>query len=156
MNHTIGINLPLLFLQWIARIGSVASIAVLITLFIGELLHPSQIAHREMIGLLFFPIGVMVGMIIAWWKEGVGASITIASLITFYLVYGYLLGSHIGGWAFVTFSSPGFFFLLHWILVHVYMSSVINDAGLQIKERNSVPLNRTPLVLQRPIHSLKH
>lgn len=112
------LNLTLAGLEWIARIGSVASIALLVTLFIGEALDPSQVARREWVGLLFFPIGVMVGMIVAWWKEGLGASITVASLVAFYLIYGFLFNNHIGGWAFVTFASPGFLFLLHWLLLH--------------------------------------
>jgi hypothetical protein len=36
--------------------------------------------------------------------------------MAFYLVYGYLLRNHIGGWAFIAFASPGFLFLLHWLL----------------------------------------
>jgi hypothetical protein len=105
-------------LEWIARIGSVVSLTLLVALFIGEALHPSQVARSEWVGLLFFPIGVTVGMIIAWWKEGLGASITVVSLIAFYFLYGYLLRNHVGGWAFVTFASPGFLFLLHWLLQH--------------------------------------
>lgn len=31
-------------------------------------------------------------------------------------LYGYLLRNHIGGWAFIAFASPGFLFLLHWLL----------------------------------------
>jgi len=58
----------------------------------------------------------MAGMIIAWWKEGLGSAVTLGSLLGFYLVYGYLLRNHIGGWAFVAFASPGFLFLLHWLL----------------------------------------
>jgi hypothetical protein len=111
------LNLTLAGLEWVARIGSLASIAFLVALFIGEWLHPSQITRSEWVGLLFFPIGVMAGMIVAWWKEGLGASITVASLSAFYLIYGYVFRNHIGGWAFVTFAAPGFLFLLHWLLL---------------------------------------
>jgi len=55
-------------------------------------------------------------MVIAWWKEGVGSVLTVASLVGFYLVYGYLLRNHIGGWWFMVFASPGFLFLLHWTM----------------------------------------
>jgi len=115
--HRTELNLPLVGLEWVARIGSIASIALLVALFIGEGLHPSQVSRTEWIALLFFPIGVMVGMIVAWWKEGLGASITVASLFAFYLIYGYIFSNHIGGWAFVTFAAPGFLFLLHWLLL---------------------------------------
>jgi hypothetical protein len=107
---------PLAVTELLARVGSIASITLLILLFMGEGLHPSEISPREWAGLLFFPIGVMVGMIIAWWKEGLGSAVTLGSLLAFYLVYGYLLRNHIGGWAFIVFASPGFLFLLHWLL----------------------------------------
>ena len=64
----------------------------------------------------FFPTGVIIGMAVAWWKEGVGSLVTLGSLLAFYVVYGYLMRNHLGGWAFVVFASPGFLFLLHWLL----------------------------------------
>jgi len=85
-------------------------------LFIGEGFQPSKISANEWAGLLFFPIGVVIGMTVAWWKEGVGSVITVGSLFGFYLVWGYFLRNHIGGWWFLVFASPGFLFLLHWLL----------------------------------------
>ena len=121
----LGLDSSLVGLEWLARIASMVSIVLLVALFIGEGLHPSQIAAREWVGLLFFPLGVMVGMIVAWWKEGTGAGVTVGSLVAFYLIYGYLFRNHIGGWAFVTFASPGFLFLLHWLLVHSRKSQML-------------------------------
>ena len=115
-SNRIDLGLPLAVIELLARVGSIASITLLLMLFVGEGLHPSQVAAREWVGLAFFPIGVMVGMVIAWWKEGVGAAITLGSLLAFYLVYGYLMKYHIAGWAFLVFASPGFLFLLHWLL----------------------------------------
>ena len=114
--NKLDLGLPLAVVELFARVGSIVSITLLLMLFAGEGLHPSQVAPREWIGLFFFPLGVMVGMVIAWWKEGLGAAITLASLLAFYLVYGYLMRYHIAGWAFVVFASPGFLFLLHWLL----------------------------------------
>lgn len=112
----IYLGFPLAIIEMLARVGSIASITLLLLLFQGEAFHPSEISPREWIGLLFFPIGVIAGMIVAWWKEGVGSVITVGSLAAFYLVYGYVMRNHIGGWAFLTFASPGFLFLLHWLL----------------------------------------
>lgn len=115
-NNRIDLGLPLSVIEVLARVTSVASIVLLLMLFLGEGFNPSEISRNEWAGLLFFPIGVIIGMIIAWWKEGLGAAITVGSLVAFYLVWGYLLRNHIGGWAFITFASPGFLFLLHWLL----------------------------------------
>jgi hypothetical protein len=112
----IDLALPLAIVELVARVGSIASITLLILLFAGEGLHPSEISRNEWAGLLFFPTGVMIGMIVAWWKEGLGSAVTLLSLLAFYMVYGYLLRNDIGGWAFITFASPGFLFLLHWLL----------------------------------------
>jgi len=112
----IELNWTLVGLEWIARLTSIASITLLAMLFVGEALHPSQISSQEWAGLLFFPLGVAVGMVIAWWNEGLGGVVTVASLAAFYLVYGYLFRNHIGGWWFVTFAAPGLLFLFHWAL----------------------------------------
>ena len=115
-NNRIDSGLPLTVIEALARLGSIASIVLLVMLFVGEGFEPSEITRNEWIGLLFFPTGVVIGMAIAWWKEGLGAAITVGSLAAFYLVWGWLMRNHIGGWAFVTFASPGFLFLLHWLL----------------------------------------
>jgi hypothetical protein len=112
----IQFNWSLIGLEWIARVASIASITLLAMIFFGEAFHPSQISPEEWVGLIFFPTGVVAGMIIAWRKEAVGGFMTVASLVGFYLVYGYLLRNHIGGWYFLAFSAPGFLFLFHWLL----------------------------------------
>jgi hypothetical protein len=108
-------NWTMLSLRWIARAGSILSILLLLLFLFGEEFHPAKITLKQWVGLIFFPTGVVAGMIIAWWKEGVGAGITLVSLLAFYGVYGFLLGSPLGGW-FIVFAAPAFFFLLSWIL----------------------------------------
>lgn len=115
-SNRVDLGLPLGVVELLARVGSIASITLLLMLFLGEGFHPSEISRNEWIGLVFFPIGVVIGMVMAWWKEGLGSAITLGSLVAFYLVWGYLLRNHIGGWWFVVFAAPGFLFLLHWLL----------------------------------------
>ncbi|HEX7770853.1 MAG TPA: hypothetical protein VF435_00440 [Pyrinomonadaceae bacterium] len=115
-NNRIDLGLPLAVIELLARVGSIVSITLLLVLFLGEGFHPSEISTNEWVGLLFFPIGVVIGMAIAWWKEGAGSAITLGSLLGFYLVWGYFLRNHIGGWWFIVFASPGFVFLLHRLL----------------------------------------
>lgn len=114
-SNRIDLGFPLALIEVVARVGSIASIALLLMLFAGEGLHPSQVAAREWVGLFFFPFGVIVGMVIAWWKEGLGAAITLGSLLGLYVVYGFFMRYHVAGWAFVVFASPAFLFLLHWL-----------------------------------------
>jgi hypothetical protein len=74
-------------IHWIARIWAVASIGMVLAFLVGEGFHPSQIQPREWLGLVFFPPGICVGMIVAWWKEGLGGAITVGSLAVFYLIH---------------------------------------------------------------------
>jgi hypothetical protein len=100
-------------LRLTARVLSLASIGTIPLFFIGEGFIPARVAAREWIGLLFFPCGVIAGMIIGWWREGPGGTVTLGSLAGFYLVYGLLLSGNIAqGWAFIAFALPGFLFLL--------------------------------------------
>ena len=102
------------FVRWIARIWMLGSIGLILAFFIGEGFHPSHIKMNEWIGLLFFPVGVCVGMIVAWWDEKVGGKLTVASLLIFYLINFVSTGHFPRGWTFLLFSVPGFLFLFCW------------------------------------------
>lgn len=115
LSNRTDLGLPLAVIELLARVSSVASITLLLLLFQAEIRDPSEISRGDWFGLIFFPIGVIIGMALAWWKEGVGAAITLGSLLAFYLVYGYFMRYHIAGWAFIVFASPAFLFLLHWL-----------------------------------------
>lgn len=114
--NRIDVGFPMALVEFLARLGSVMSITILVLLFQAAAFHPSEIPPREWFGLVFFPIGVILGLAVAWWKEGLGVSITVGSLLAFYVVYGYLLQYHVAGWAFIAFASPAFLFFFHWVL----------------------------------------
>jgi len=106
-------SVPTLSLRWLARGTSAVSIGVLLLFFGG--FQPSQVRPREWIGLMFFPLGVVLGMLISWKRELVGSLVSLASLAMFYLLYGVILtGRLLGGWAFPLFTAPAFLFLAAW------------------------------------------
>jgi len=140
--NKIDLGLSLVGIDLLARVGSIASITLLILLFMGEAFHPAEISSSEWAGLLFFPLGVMIGMTVAWWKEGLGAAVTLVSLLAFYLVYGYLLGNHIGGWVFIAFASPGFLFLLHWLCTTLAKSTTSSNREFGVFSRARAPEKR--------------
>jgi hypothetical protein len=102
--------------RWLARLTSLISIGILGLFLFGEPFNPAQISAREWIGLAFFPAGVAIGMIIAWWREGLGATVSLASLLGFYTIFGWLLGSRVKGPWFIVFVLPAFLFLIAWLL----------------------------------------
>ncbi len=98
-------------LRWLARLGSLVSVALLLLFLVGEELHPSQLALAEVVGLLFFPIGVMVGMLLGWRWETLGGAVTVLSLLAFYKVMYAASGRFPEGIWFALFALPGLLFL---------------------------------------------
>ena len=102
-------------LHWLARAMSVVSIFILLLFVVGEGFNPLALRAREWTLMIFFPIGVIAGMAVAWGREGLGGAITVVSLIAFYLTHLLFSGGFPRGWAFVAFASPGFLFLAQWL-----------------------------------------
>jgi hypothetical protein len=104
-------------LCWTARALSLISIFVLLLFYIGEGFNPLRVSLSEWALFVFFPFAVIVGMIVAWWKEGLGGVITLSGWLGFYVVHAWLAEGHFPrGWAFTAFAAPGFFFLTYWML----------------------------------------
>ena len=110
--------------RWLARLTSLLSLGIVAMFLLAEPFNPRNVRGREWVGFVCFPIGVMVGLIIAWWKEGLGAAISISSLAAFYLVFGWLMGSNIHGPWFLIFTAPAFLFLIAWFLSRSNFSEV--------------------------------
>ncbi len=71
--------------RWTARLWSIASVGLILFFIVGEgvkIARPS-----EWLLFLFFPIGISAGMILAWWKEEIGGSIAVGSLLLFYMIH---------------------------------------------------------------------
>lgn len=100
-------------LRWFARIWSIASLTFFVAFIVGEGSLPNP---TEAVGLIFFPIGVAVGFVIAWWREGIGGAITVMSLGAFYIWNMILDGRLPRGPYFVLLAAPGFLFLANWLL----------------------------------------
>lgn len=100
---------PLLVLRWIARIASIASIAMLALFATSGGNFPTA---AQWLLIAFFPIGVAVGMIVAWWREILGGAITLISLIAFYAILLAKSGTLPATPWFVIFAAPGLLLLL--------------------------------------------
>jgi FtsH-binding integral membrane protein len=102
-------------IRWTAKVWSLATIGLVLLIFVGEAVSPSTPAAftpSELVGLLFFPIGVCLGMILAWRREALGGGVTVASVVAFY-VWMYLdRASFPHGPYFVLIAAPGILFIL--------------------------------------------
>lgn len=95
-------------LRWVARLGSIASLGMLVMFAFGEQGRPSA---SEWLGIALFPIGVSVGMLLGWWREGLGGIVTLLSLAAFYgWMFVFRNGMPVGPY-FLLLSSPGLLFL---------------------------------------------
>lgn len=96
--------------RWTARLWSIASIGLILLFIFGYGMKRVKLSEWSL--FLFFPAGVSIGMILAWWKERLGGGITVGSLLLFYVIHFAVARTFPHGWAFLVFSFPGFLFLL--------------------------------------------
>ena len=106
-------------IKWIARIWSILSLVFLLLFFGASIISSggtATFAFKDVLQFVFFPIGLTIGLIIAWKREGLGGIIAIVSIIGFHLQ---MLVTH-GKPDFVLFiellAAPGILFILYWIL----------------------------------------
>ena len=74
-------------LRWIARICALLSIGFVLLFLFGEGLTVNGVwpTPVEWIGLLFFPFGLALGLLIAWRYELLGGVVAAGSIVAFYL-----------------------------------------------------------------------
>ncbi|HXJ93110.1 MAG TPA: hypothetical protein VMT20_09535 [Terriglobia bacterium] len=71
----------------VARIWSALSLMVVGVFAVGEILGgagPGGPTPSEWLGLALWPIGVVLGLIVAWHHEESGGALALASLVAFY------------------------------------------------------------------------
>lgn len=90
-------------LRWIARAASLGSLGLLAMFATSGGDSPSA---SEWLLLAFFPIGVAVGMVLAWWREILGGTVAGASLAAFHLIVALDNARPFPGVWFLVFTSP--------------------------------------------------
>ena len=99
-------------LRWSARILSLAAF-VIVAMFLGggEEFDPGRFSAREWAYFALFPIGVCVGLLVAWFREDLGAGLSLGCLaaqVGILLARSYGLAEAVG---FLPFAVPGLLFL---------------------------------------------
>lgn len=101
-----------LSLRWAARLGSLASLALLAAFLFGggEQILPSTL--REAVSMALFPGCVAAGMLLAWRWELAGGLLCVAGLAAFYAWMALASGRVPLTPYFALFAAPGFIFLI--------------------------------------------
>jgi len=94
------------WMRWIATAWGMASALLLFMFAFGGREH-LRFTMGEAIAFLLFPVGVVAGFVVAWWRELAGGLITLASLVLFYL-YAFIGSGRFPGLYFLLFAAPGF------------------------------------------------
>ncbi|MGA8264011.1 MAG: hypothetical protein WB779_06175 [Ignavibacteriaceae bacterium] len=94
----------------IARFWSVLSTIMILLFLFGEGLDPSRLTVNEWVGFLFFPLGLVLGLIISWKKEIFGGVVTIVSVTVFTIMMGI-------NWFIFALGFPAVLFIIHAMIV---------------------------------------
>jgi hypothetical protein len=73
---------------WITKIWSLLSILFILAFFLGSIFGPDKSIDSDTSNLftfIFFPIGVFIGLIIAWKSKMIGGFIAVISILGFHL-----------------------------------------------------------------------
>ncbi len=100
-------------LRWSARL---LSLVVIVLVVLSAFVPAGPPTGAQLVGLVFFPGVVCIGMLLAWWREPLGVLVATAGLAVFY-AWSAISGAHFarGPW-FVVCWSPTLLFALSWLL----------------------------------------
>ena len=101
-------------IRWTARVWSVLSILAVLVFAIGEIGQGNgqRPTLQEWVGLALWPIGVCVGLAVAWYREEIGGSVALGCLLAFYLWNVFRSGHLPRGPFFFLIAAPAVLFLI--------------------------------------------
>ena len=105
--------------RWAARVWSILGIVFVFAFAVAEITggRPRP-TLQECIGLALWPVGVGVGLVVAWFREELGGILTLGFLIAFYIWNLLRSGHWPHGPYFFLVAAPGILFLTAGFLSH--------------------------------------
>jgi peptidoglycan/LPS O-acetylase OafA/YrhL len=101
-------------LRWVARILSIPClITILLPFFVEGPIFVTFTSVREWLQMFLF-IGIGVGLVLGWRREGIGGCIVVGCTLLFYLVMYLIEGRLPEGPFLLLLAVPGALFLLTW------------------------------------------
>lgn len=103
------------YLSYAAKITSLISISILSLFFLNGNIQFYALQESTVLLMFFFPVGVILGMIIGWIKPLWGGIVGTLSIILFYLIHYFKVQFLPDGLAFIILTIPCFLFLMEGI-----------------------------------------
>jgi Na+/melibiose symporter-like transporter len=106
---------PINIIRWIARIVGSLLVLFVLLMFIGYAINPQdtgKITSTE-IPLFMGMIAMLLGIIVAWFREGIGALLIFGGFLLFF-VQEIIKNKNFDVWILVIFPVIGLLFLLCW------------------------------------------
>lgn len=109
---TTGYATPVI--RWTARVWSGLSILFVLVFAAGEMARGNgpRPTHQEWVGLALWPIGVCVGLVVAWFREKLGGGVGLGCFVGFYVWNLFRSGHLPRGPFFFLIAAPAVFFLI--------------------------------------------
>lgn len=95
-----------------ARTASLGTLAIVLAFLFGEGRGWLRLTRPEAMLFAFFPVGVLLGLALAWRREILGGGLALASLAGFYVSHRLQSSRFPAGFTFLLLASPGLLFLL--------------------------------------------
>ena len=107
-------RLSVLIPRWIARVLGLLLVLLVVTIAIGEAISSSTfqpLTTRETLMMRAFVVALS-GLVVGWWREGIGGTLVLGGLACFFLVHYLYTGRIITAWVFIGLAVPGVLFLV--------------------------------------------
>lgn len=93
-------------LRWTARIVGLLVVGLLMLFAVGEGFNPAMFTGFEL-GMLAALLMALAGMVLLWWREGIGGALTLGGMIAFFGLNLAATGKFPGGPVFPVCFLPG-------------------------------------------------
>ena len=108
-------DLVLRIILWVSLILGGIVLAFVAWFLVAHLVQPQDNGSNstlEGLSFAFFPVGLSVGLAVAYWRRGLGGAIALGSMIGLFILRPDLLGHGL----FLVFVVPGLGYVLHHLL----------------------------------------